>query len=62
MKEKDKAKKTHSITKYKSECRRTQNKVKHFIKHNIPSDADEATVKKLTNSFVELQSNRKRGK
>jgi len=62
MKEKDKARKTHKDTKYKLEGRRTQNKIRHFIKHNIPSNADEATIKKLTNSFVELQSNRKRGK
>lgn len=60
MKEKDKSKKTHKDSKYKQEGRRTQNKIKHFLKHNIPSDADEATIKKLTNNFMELQSNRKR--
>jgi len=59
---KEKTKKTHKDSKYKLEGRRTRNKIRHFIKHNIPKDADEATAKKLMNGFVELQSSRKRGK
>jgi hypothetical protein len=59
---KEKTKRTHKDTKYKQEGRRTQNKIKHFIKHNIPADSDSVITKKLMDSFIELQKNRKRGK
>jgi len=58
----DKKKKTHKDSHYKLENRRVSNKIRHFRMHNIPKDADEVTAKKLLNEFIELQSNRKRGK
>jgi len=59
---KEKTKRTHKDTKYKQEGRRTTNKIKHFITHNIPMGIDETSAKKLLNDFIELQKNRKRGK
>lgn len=59
---KEKTKRTHKDTKYKQEGRRTTNKIKHFINHNIPAEADVTTTKKLMDNFIELQKNRKKGK
>ena len=39
---------------------RIRNKIRHFLMHNIPKDADEKIAKKLFNDFNELQKNRKR--
>jgi len=44
---------------YKDMGIRLVNKLKRFIKHNIPKNADESQKQKLINDFRELERNRK---
>ena len=44
---------------YKQQGEREINKVKNFIKHNIPSNASESQKQKLINDFNELEKSRK---
>ncbi|MCX6383165.1 MAG: hypothetical protein NTV16_01560 [Actinobacteria bacterium] len=45
--------------KYKTMEVRFKNKLKNFMKHNIPKNADENETKKLLNDFREIQKEHK---